>query len=116
MSFQGSQDVGSPLQEARHRLGLSLADIASRLDCSQAAVSRYIGGTRTPPPALFVILGGASLARAHWAWLEASGKARRRRGVVELTLSTRLPKGMDIETARARCLAALAEITGEVGR
>ncbi len=108
LSLQRSQDV-SPLEEARSRLGLTLCEIAAMLGCSEAAVSRYLSGSRTPPPALYLILGSPALAREHDAWLIATGR-KRKRGEVELTIVTRLPRGMSEAQAREKCLAALGEI------
>jgi transcriptional regulator with XRE-family HTH domain len=110
-----SEDSRSPLEEARARLGLTLTDIGKRLGCSEAAVSRYLSGERTPPPALYFVLASPALQAQHEAWLEATGK-RRGRGAVDITVTCKLPRGLTIEEAKQRCAQALAEFVAGAAR
>ena len=103
-----TDDVG-PLERARRRLGLTLSEIASRLGCSEAAVSRYVSGGRTSPPALFLLLGSPALAAEHEKWLAATGR-KRKRGEVALTITARLPTGMTEDEAQRICTDALSSL------
>ena len=112
MSLHKNEEARSPLEAARSRLGLTIAHLAEVLDCSDAAVSRYLSGQRTPPAALAYLLGGGDVLARHERWREATGR-KRSRGAVTLEITTRLPKGMTAAQARERCLAALAVLAGE---
>jgi len=105
----------SPLERARGRLGLTLSDIAAALGCSEAAVSRYLSGSRTPPAALYPILGGQTLALEHDGWLRATGR-RRVRGTGTLELTVQLPAGITMEEARTRFAEVIAEMAAEAVR
>ena len=110
MSFHRSQDP-SPSERARALLGLTLDEIAAKLGCSEAAVSRYLSGSRTPPDALYRILGGQALAREHEEWLRATGR-KRPRGAVTIEVVAKLPAGISIEQAKDTAARAIAELVG----
>ena len=46
--------IGEKLMMLRHRRGMKQTELASRVGCSQAMISHYISGTRTPSLAKLV--------------------------------------------------------------
>jgi len=101
----------SPLELARRASGLTLKEVAARLGCTQAAVSRYLGGQRSAPISVFLLLGVPHLQAEQNTWRRSHGLLRRP-GEVTISVVTRLPKGLSLEEAREACVRAVGSLRG----
>lgn len=99
----------SPFEHALRLTGLSQADFAKRLNVSQASISRWCAGHRRPPDPAFAelaaILASPQLRDEHDRWLTSC----RRQPSAGVVVEVDLPEGLDAETARRVCLAALSQ-------
>jgi len=107
----GEQGI-SPLREERLRRKLTLGQVAQRVGIGKPMLSLVERGQRRAPTALLALYAADALASTlnHLAQRQEAWRQQQREVKVELTLE--VPKDVDPEVARARCLAALASLRG----
>ena len=87
-------NTADAIRSARHEAGLTQAELAERSGTSQATISAYEHGTKTPTP--------ATLGRV-------LGAAGRRLTTVPATCAVRIPRAAELER-RARVLGQVIEL------
>jgi len=108
--IRGWQSSATARFGGRAEARLTLSNLAERVGVTPATVHRWELAERKPSPSIYLALGVVGLQRDQEAWARTRARRRQRKPRSALRIEVILPSGMDVESAQARCTAALAEL------